>query len=321
MPQPGRDAASCWCANSSLAYDHAASGDADSTLQLLNRQLGVVRFAALEPVLRSCYCSVQAATAGFPGMPALVTPLQRRTGAASLPMTVYHVQHAAQLAKLGLKCFQSGRFEDALSAFRSFYLILPVIVAASKEEELALRQFADMAREYIEAVLLELARRQEAQPARNLCLAYYMTQCRLQTAHLLLALNSAMVAAFKAENFIDAALFATQILNNSEIGSPKNASLAQKARKVLAKSEKEGRNRVETGYTPDSPFVIECEELVPMKKEAAAVCPYCGAMYRGEKKGKVCCICKLAQVGVDTVGLVCTNSLLLSVSSTSRFHG
>ena len=78
---------------------------------------------------------------------------------------------------------------------------------------------------------------------------------------------------------------------------------------------------METGYTPDSPFVIECEELVPMKKEAAAVCPYCGAMYRGEKKGKVCCICKLAQVGVDTVGLVCTNSLLLAVSLRSVFHG
>ena len=306
VPQPGRDAASCWCANSSLAYDHAASGDADSTLQLLNRQLGVVRFAALEPVLRSCYCSVQAATAGFPGMPALVTPLQRRTGAASLPMTVYHVQHAAQLAKLGLKCFQSGRFEDALSAFRSFYLILPVIVAASKEEELALRQFADMAREYIEAVLLELARRQEAQPARNLCLAYYMTQCRLQTAHLLLALNSAMVAAFKAENFIDAAVFARRILASPDIKSPRNAALEQKTRKVLAKSEREGRNALDTGYDDQKPFALDCVALTPVfRGEEVLKCPLCGATYRAESKNKVCCVCELAQIGVDTVGLVC----------------
>ena len=306
VPQPGRDVASSWCANSSLAYDHAASGDMDSTLQLLNRQLGVVRFAALQPVLRSCYCSVQASAAGFPGMPALTTPLQRRTGTGALPMAVYHAQHAAQLAKLGLKCFQSGRFEEALSAFRSFYLILPVIVAANKEEELALRQFADMAREYIEAGLVELARREEAAPSRNLCLAYYMTQCRLQTVHLLLALNSAMVAAFKAENFIDAAVFAKRILASPDIKSPRNAALEQKTRKVLAKSEREGRNALDTGYDDQKPFDLDCATLTPIyRDEEKLKCPLCGATYRAESKNKVCCICELAQIGVDTVGLVC----------------
>lgn len=224
-------------------------------------------------------------------MPALVTPLQRRTGAASLPMTVYHVQHAAQLAKLGLKCFQSGRFEDALSAFRSFYLILPVIVAASKEEELALRQFADMAREYIEAVLLELARRQEAQPARNLCLAYYMTQCRLQTAHLLLALNSAMVAAFKAENFIDAAVFARRILASPDIKSPRNAALEQKTRKVLAKSEREGRNALDTGYDDQKPFALDCVALTPSSAARRCSSARCAARRTVRRARTRCAAC------------------------------
>ena len=309
IPQPGRDLGATWCANSSLVFDHAASGDIDSTLQLLNRQLGVVQFSALQSILHSCYCSVQAATVGFPSMPALQTPLQRASGTSALPMAVYRIQHASQLVKMGLKCFQSGRFDDTLNAFRSFFLILPVVVAESKEEEVALKQFVDMAREYVVAVLLELARKQESDPVRNLLLSYYMTQCKLQSSHMLLALNSAMVAAFKAENFIDAAVFAKRILINADIKSPRNAALEQKTRKVLVKSEREGRNAVETGYDEQKAFSLDCVALTPIfRDEELLKCPLCGATYRAESKNKVCSVCGLAQIGVDTVGLVCMNA-------------
>ena len=321
VPSPRPSLFSQWCERSSLCADHAAAGDIATAAALLNRQIGVVAHTALLPLYRRVFAAAQPLSVGFPGMPALATPVQRSMQ-PTLPFTPVTLGEVTALVKKSLKAFQGAKFEACSAGFLETFRSVPFVLAGSKQDEALLHQYLDLAREYSLTAALDAAKHQAGLPAeRVLLLTYLMTHTRLQTAHLLLTLHVAMVAAFKAENFIDAALFATQILNNSEIGSPKNASLAQKARKVLAKSEKEGRNRVETGYTPDSPFVIECEELVPMKKEAAAVCPYCGAMYRGEKKGKVCCICKLAQVGVDTVGLVCTNSLLLAVSSTSRFHG
>lgn len=314
VPVAGASAAAQWCTNSSLAYDHAAAGNVDSACRLLNRQIGLKDVKGLAPVLRSCFLSVQATTVGFPSMPALATPLQR-SATPSLPLAVYHLQHAMQLVKMGMKCFQAGRFEDALNAFKSLLVIVPVVVASSKEEEVELRQLVDMAREYIVAVRIELLRHDTpAGSARNLELSAYMTHCQLQNAHVLLALNSAMVAAFKAENFIDAAGFANRIIANPEIKTPRNAPLEQKARKVLQRSEREGRNAVETKYDPAKPLTLNCTTLEPMDKSAdCAKCPFCGATYASEEKGALCSICGMAQIGLETVGLVCLNARKLCV--------
>ena len=310
VPQAASDVISQWCQNSSLAYDHAAAGNVDSACQLLNRQIGAVGMTSLTPVLRSAFLSVQSVSAGFPGMPPLSTPLLRSASPKALPLAVFRLQHATQLVKLGLKCFQSGRFEDTLNTFRSMLQILPLIVVESREEEVSLKQALEMAREYIIAVQIELARKEVPQGSvRSLSLAAFMTHCQLQSPHMLLALNSAMVAAFKAENFIEAAGFANRILANSEIRSPRNAALEQKTRKVLVRSEREGRNAIETGYDAQRPFIMDCKTLTPIYKgEDSVKCPYCGASYRPESMKSLCSVCGLAQVGLETVGLVCMNS-------------
>ena len=242
-------------------------------------------------------------------MPALETPLLRST-APPRPLAVFRGVHVGQLAKLGLKCFQGGRFEDTLQAFRSLLQILPCVVAESREEEAELRRALEMAREYVLAVRLELARK--ASPAGSgdsLLRAALMTHCALQSGHLLLALNNAMVAAYKAENFIDAAGFASRILAHPEAKSPRNAALEQKARKVLQRSEREGRNAVESGYDPRGSFVVEAKSLRPLKKEEERTrCPYCGAVYQAEAAKTLCEVCELATVGVETVGLVCVDA-------------
>ena len=136
-----------------------------------------------------------------------------------------------------------------------------------------------------------------------------MADCRLQSAHQLLVLHSAMVATYKHGNFIDAAMFARRILSHSDISSPKNVSLETKARKVLAKSEREGRNALTTAYLGEHAQWMDSEDLtIVNKSEECEKCPYCGAMYRTEKKGKVCCVCDLAKIGEDTLGLVCVYS-------------
>ena len=308
-PSAGADVATQWCQHSSLAYDHACAGNVDSACQLLNRQIGLKDVKVLSDILRSCYLSVQAVSVGYPSMPALSVPLQRSTS-PSLPLSVYRLQHAVQLVKMGLKCFQAGRFEDTLNAFKSLLVIVPMVLVDSKEDEAELKQFVEMAREYIMAVQIELTRRETpAGSPRNLALSAFMTQCKLQNPHVLLTLNSAMVAAFKAENFIDAAGFANRILMNPEIKSPRNAPLEQKARKVLQRSEREGRNSVDTGVTLDRVYVLDCATMQPMDHSAEIVkCPFCGVSYAVENKGKLCSICGMSQIGLETVGLVCMNA-------------
>jgi coatomer protein complex subunit alpha (xenin) len=188
--------------------------------------------------------------------------------------------------------------------------LLPFVVVQSKEEEAELRQFCDLGREYVIATMLEQEKKKEGVDGKQvLQYTYLMTHCKLQTAHVLLTLHSAMVAAFKAENFIDAAVFANRVLMNADIKSPKNAMLEQKARKVRNKSEREGRNKQDLQYDAEKPLVIDCTEFAPVyKSELTVKCPYCSASYKSNKKKILCKVCGLAQVGLETVGLVCMNS-------------
>ena len=309
VPAAGVALASQWCQSSPLSYDHAAAGDVDGACQLLHRQIGATRMGAFAAVLRGAFLSVQAATAGFPGFPALETPLLRGAAPAR-PLAVFQAVHVGQLAKMGLKCFQNGRFEDTLTAFRSLLQILPCVVASGRDEEAELRRVLAMAREYVLAVRLELARKSTPPGSgASLGLAALMTHCDLQSGHRLLALNNAMVAAYKAENFIDAAGFAERILRNPEVKTPRNAALEQKARKVLQRSEKEGRNAVDVGLRLQPPFEIDAKALAPIgKTEDCVRCPYCGATYRPEAAKTLCAVCEVAEVGLETVGLVCVDS-------------
>ena len=294
-----------WC-ESSLAIDHMAAGDVDGALTLLHRQIALVKPSSLLPSLRRTFLSVQSVTAGFPGMPALETPVQREGG---LPFCVWRVGVVREEVKRGLKGFQSAHFGACEEAFQHVLRMLPLVQVSEKSEELEVMQFIDLAREYCTAVKLEKARQQEkGNTTRVLVLMALMTRCKLQTAHLLLPLHSAMVAAFKAENFIDAAEYARRILQNTEIKSPRNASLEQKAKKVLVRSEREGRNAVPTGLD-DKPYGVECAQLLPLYREDDKIeCPYCHASYRKDQMKQLCSICGLSQVGVETVGIVCMNS-------------
>ena len=276
VPVAASSLPSQWYRSSSLAVDHVAAGDIDGAVQLLHRQIGLLRVSSLAAPMRRCFLAVQATTAGFPGMPILETPLQREGG---LPRTILTLGDLRAEAKKGLKSFQGARFEDCAKSFREVLEIAPFVQVGERGEESELAQYLDLAREYILAVRLEQAR----QKAKK-----------------------------DTENFIDAADYARRILENAEIKSPRNASLEQKAKKVLAKSEKEGRNAIQTGLL-DDPFVVECATLAPLyRQEERVQCPYCHANYGKDAKQAVCSICELCQVGIETVGIVCANSQLLS---------
>ena len=78
---------------------------------------------------------------------------------------------------------------------------------------------------------------------------------------------------------------------------------------MLQASEQQARNTHKIAYDEASGFTICCGSLTPIPKGAELVrSPYSGAAYHAKFKGSVCVIDGMAQVGVETIGLVNTSA-------------
>ena len=78
------------------------------------------------------------------------------------------------------------------------------------------------------------------------------------------------------------------------------------AKTVLQKSEAEARNALAIEYDERGAFQLCAASLTPIPKGAPAVrSPFSGAYYKPEHKGSTCVVDGMAEVGVETVGLVC----------------
>ena len=77
------------------------------------------------------------------------------------------------------------------------------------------------------------------------------------------------------------------------------------AKAVLQKSEAEARNALKVDYDDHTPFVLCAGSLTPIYRGAPLVrSPFSGAAYQPSFKGSVCVIDSMAQVGLETLGLV-----------------
>lgn len=304
VPPCGKDKKSLWC-ESSIGADHVAAGSIATATAMLNRQVALVKPSSLLTQFRRVFLANESQFIGYPSMPSLNVPLSR--GSSSLPYIPYSVEHVKQNVKKALKAFQQARFADCSSILDSVFKEILLVVVKDKSEEAELKRYLDLAKEYKLATRIEEAKHDNHNTTeRTLDLSSFMTCCKLQVSHQLLALHSAMVTSFKAGQFIDAAYFAKQVLMNPDIESPKNASLAQKAKKVLSKSEREGRNAVSIEFSSGKGQVLDCCELRPIPQgERTVKCSYCGAVYKESGKGQVCSVCMLSRIGVETVGLIC----------------
>jgi len=80
------------------------------------------------------------------------------------------------------------------------------------------------------------------------------------------------------------------------------------AKGVLQKSEAEARNAVRVAYDETGAFSICAATLTPIPRGGACVrSPYSGAVYTPDHAGTVCVIDGMAQVGTETLGLVCSS--------------
>lgn len=77
---------------------------------------------------------------------------------------------------------------------------------------------------------------------------------------------------------------------------------------MLQKSEGEARNALKVNYDERTPFQICAGSLTPIYRGTEHTkSPYSGAVYTHDFKGTVCVIDGVAQVGIETLGLVSLN--------------
>ena len=281
-------------------------------MTLLNRQVAIVNFAPLKPQFVGIWAGAYASLPGLPLAPALRSPMQRNArekpppDGGSLPAVCLKISGLIERLKAAYNLFFGGKFAEAKDEFDAILRAIPLTVAETRQESNEMKELLEICREYVTAIRLKNAMGDAGDDAvRATELAAYFTHCNLQPAHLMLALNLAMTASFKAKCFITAAGFARRLLELPDIASEKNAQVRSKAQKVLQKSEAQARNEHELAYDERNPFVVDCSALTPIYRGAPVVrCAFCGSAYEPSFKGKVCVTCGLALVGVETLGLV-----------------
>jgi len=303
-----------WCAESSHAADHFAAGSVESAVQLLNRQIATSNISSLKPHAVSLFLGSMAYLPGLSSTPSSRSLMTRESGTkagsgktmVSLPTLSLKMPPLLDSLKAAYKAFTNGAFTECRTFFESIVSSIPLISVASKQEGSELKELMDVCREYITALNIKNAVDENADNVvRSLELNAYFSHCGLQPSHLMMALNKAMSAAFKAKNFINAATFARKLLEVPDVSQEKHAETRTKAQKVIQKCEKEARNEYKINYDEMNPFVIDCASLSPIYRGSPVIkCPYCASSYSPAYKGNICRTCNISSVGLETLGLV-----------------
>ncbi|GAA5898846.1 hypothetical protein JCM8208_005410 [Rhodotorula glutinis] len=306
--QPGIPEAELWVRNSPLAADHVAAGSFETAMGLLNRQVGVVDFAPLKPVFLGVYRSSRLYLPAAPSLPPLEIPLRRNAERAEprsvLPVATLSL-HGITSGKLreAYAAFQRAKFVEAADLFRAILQSLLLVVTSTAAEAAELQELVIVCREYLIGLSLEIERRRiaadPAQLKRQLELAAYFTHCRLQPAHLQLALRLAMTTFSKAKNYPTAASFAQKLLDLNPA-----ANVAQQANTVLQTANRYPRDAVDIDYDVHQAFDVCPASLTPLYGQAQAVeDPFTGARYHPQFAGQVCRVSGVTEVGKSASGL------------------
>ncbi|RDX97786.1 Coatomer subunit alpha-1, partial [Mucuna pruriens] len=311
-PTPGMPVSQIWIQKSSLAADHAAAGNFDTAMRLLNRQLGITNFAPLRSMFLDLDTSSHSYLRAFSSAPTISFAIERGWTESSsanvrgLPALPFRLPQLDERLRAGYKSTTAGKFTESLRAFTSILHAIPLIVVESRREVDEVKELIVIVKEYVLGLQMELKRREmKDNLARQQELAAYFTHCNLQTPHLRLALMNAMTVCYKAKNLASAANFARRLLETN----PTVETQAKTARQVLAAAERNMTDTTQLNYDFRNPFVICGVTYVPIYRGQKDVsCPYCTSRFVPSQEGKLCTVCDLATVGADASGLLCSPS-------------
>ncbi|KAG0488628.1 hypothetical protein HPP92_007439 [Vanilla planifolia] len=307
-PTQGMPVSQIWIQKSSLAGEHAAAGNFDMAMRLLNRQLGIQNFAPLKHIFMELQMGSHTYLPPFPTAPVISIAVEKGwTESASPnvrgpPSLVFKFLQMDEKLKAAYKATTEGKFPEALRLFLNILHTIPVLVVDSRREVDEVKELIEISKEYVVGLKMEVKRKETRDdPIRQQELAAYFTNCKLQKIHTRLVLSSAMTICFKGGNYTTAANFARMLLENG----PTEAQ-AKKARQVLqACGDKEDAHRLNYDYR--NPFVVCGATFAPIYRGQKDVsCPYCWARFVPTIQGQLCTVCEIAVVGADASGLLCS---------------
>lgn len=307
-PSVGVPIAQTWGHKSALAGQQAAAGCFDSAMRLLNRQLGIVNFKPLKPLMLDLALGSHSLLPGMPTLPPLHSAMgsgwsaEANPAPPATPALLFSMSVLEESLKRAYKLVTEGKFTEALKLFSSLLQMIPLVVVETRKEVDDVKELQTIAREYTNALRIELKRKEEKDnPKRQAELAAYFTHCNLQPIHLSLSLRSAMSIFFKLKNFDTAATFCRRLL---ELNPP--PKVAQQARQVLAACEKSPGDAENLQYDARNPFVTCSKSFVPIYRGTKeALCPCCGSHFVEVVKGELCPVCEMGKIGMDAGGLTC----------------
>ncbi|KAJ7130250.1 WD40-repeat-containing domain protein [Mycena epipterygia] len=168
-----------WVRNSPLAADHVGAGSFETAMQLLNRQLGIVNFVDLKPLFLSIYRSSHTYLTPVASLPPLQLHIRRNPAEASLgrvlPVVVRSLASIRVELSEGFRFVSGNKLAEAPTVFRSVLRALLLVPLSSDDEAKQWRELVTAGREYLLGFAEELDN-----VRRNLELAAYFTQCKLQ---------------------------------------------------------------------------------------------------------------------------------------------
>ncbi|KAL8030654.1 hypothetical protein ABFX02_14G299300 [Erythranthe guttata] len=311
-PTLGMPVSQIWVQRSSLAAEHAASGNFDTAMRLLSRQLGIRNFAPLKSQFIDLHMGSHSYLRGFTSAPVISVAIERGWSESASPNVrgppalIFDFSQLEEKLKAGYKATTAGKFSEALKHFLAILHTIPLIVVETRREVDEVKELVIIAKEYVLALQMELKRREmKDDPIRQQELAAYFTHCTLQLPHTRLALQNAMTVCFKAQNLSTAANFARRLLETN----PSNENQARQARQVLQAAERNMKDATQLNYDFRNPFVVCGATYVPIYRgQKDVTCPYCGTHFVLSQQGQLCNVCDLAAVGSDASGLLCSPS-------------
>ncbi|KAE9617528.1 putative transcription factor WD40-like family [Lupinus albus] len=122
-PTPGIPVSQIWIQRSSLAADHAAAGNFDTAMRLLNRQLGIRNFAPLKSMFLDLNTGSHSYLLAFSSAPEITLAVERGWTESSSPNVrgsptlPFKLSQLDEKLKAGYKFTTAGKFSEALRAF------------------------------------------------------------------------------------------------------------------------------------------------------------------------------------------------------------
>ncbi|XP_014253737.1 coatomer subunit alpha [Cimex lectularius] len=307
-PTKGVSQTQIWVNNSQLAVDHVMAGSFDSAFRLLNEQVGVINFEPLRSLFLSGFSMSRTSYTPLPSLPSIYAHPHRnwKEAGAKNGHPALWIKLDELVAQL-LTCYQltsNGKFVDAIKEFRNLLLSILFLIVDTKQQIAEAQQLMQICREYILGLQMENKRKElpknTLEERIRICeMAAYFTHCQLKPVHEILTLRTAVILFFNLKNFKTAGSFAKRML---ELG-PK-PDLAQNAKKMLLACDKNPVDEHKLNYDEHNPFNICAYSYTPIYRgKPEEKCPFCGACYLPQYKGKVCNVCNVSEVGAQTIGL------------------